>query len=80
MKRFLWLPITVGNERKVVLESQKRICFYAKGTLDLDACIYREFRTSVLISMKVFRYIIPDAEHLKSKLTKRGKEVTGVFK
>lgn len=74
------MPITVGNERKVVLDSQKGICFYAKGTLDLDAYIYREFRTSVLISMKVFRHIIPVAEHLKPKLRKRQKEVTGVFK
>lgn len=42
--------------------------------------IYREFKTFVLRPIKVFRYINPVAEHLKSKLRKRGKEATGMLK
>lgn len=78
---FVWFPIiTVGNERKVVLDSQKRICFCAKETLDPDRCIYRELKTSVVRSIMVFRYMILVAEHLKFKLRKRGKEARGMFK
>lgn len=75
---FLQLTIiTVENEGKIALDSQKRICFYAKETSDPD--LYREFKTSVLRFIKVFRYLTPVIEHLKPRLWKRGKEVTGVF-
>lgn len=71
---FLQLTIiTVENEGKIALDSQKRICFYAKEPSDPD--IYREFKTSVLRSIKVFRYLTPVIEHLKPIVRKRGKEL-----
>lgn len=44
-----------------------------------DVFIYREFKTPVLRSIQVLRFITPVVEHLKLKLRKRGKEATGVF-
>lgn len=51
-------------------------------TLDPDVYVYvyRKYETSVLRSIKVFRFLTPVVEHLKPKLRKRGKEDTGVFK
>lgn len=69
--------ITVENDGKIALDSQERICFYAKETSDPDK--YREFETSVLRSMKVFRCLTPVIEQLKPKMGKRRKEATGVF-
>lgn len=62
--------ITVENEGKIALDSQKRICFYAKEPSDPDT--YREFKTSVLRSIKVFRYLTPVVEHLKTAEEREG--------
>jgi len=48
-------------KEKLPLDSQKRICFYAKETSDPD--IHSEFETSVLRSIKVFRYLTPALQY-----------------
>lgn len=37
--------------------------------------MYREFKTTVLRSVKVLRYLTPVIEHLKPRLGKRGRRL-----
>lgn len=65
--------ITVENKGEIALDSQNRMCIYAKQTS--DSGIYRQFETSVLSLIKMFRYLTSVTEHLKPRLEMRARRL-----